>query len=98
MFCASDCCRLFMLRIISLFQDGENEEEQLLRELTLDRVLLAVDAALSAMYIMTSSDMPKEVFLEDVIERIIRLTKTQLQNAIYPEFDPVYRIDPHNKS
>lgn len=87
-----------MLRIISLFQDGENEEEQLLRELTLDRVLLAVDAALSAMYIMTSSDMPKEVFLEDVIERIIRLTKTQLQNAIYPEFDPVYRIDPHNKS
>ena len=87
-----------MLLFVLMLQEGENEEEQLLRELTLDRVLLAVDAALSAMYIMTSSDMPKEVFIEDVIERIIRLTKTQLQNAIYPEFDPVYRIDPHNKS
>ena len=49
------------------------------------------------MYIITSQDMPKEVFIEDVIERVIRLTKTQLYNAIYPEFDPVYRIDPHNK-
>ena len=59
---------------------------------------MALDAALVAMHIMTSSDMPKEVFLEDVIERIVRLTKMQLHNAIYPEFDPVYRIDPHNKS
>jgi len=47
---------------------------------------------------MTSSSMPKEVFLEDVIERVVRMSKMQLYNAIYPEFDPVYRIDPHNKS
>lgn len=79
-------------------KDGESEEEQLLRELTLRRLLLAVDAALSVMYVMTSVDMPKEVFIEDVIERVVRLTKTQLHNAIYPEFDPVYRIDPNNKS
>jgi len=42
--------------------------------------------------------MPKEVFLEDVIERVVRMSKMQLYNAIYPEFDPVYRVDPHNKS
>jgi len=58
----------------------------------------ALDAALTALYIMTSNSMPKEVFLEDVIERVVRMSKMQLYNAIYPEFDPVYRIDPHNKS
>ena len=42
--------------------------------------------------------MPKEVFIEDVIERVVRMSKMQLYNAIYPEFDPVYRADPHNKS
>jgi len=42
--------------------------------------------------------MPKEVFIEDVIERVVRMSKMQLYNAVYPEFDPVYRADPHNKS
>lgn len=63
-----------------------------------ERVLCALDASLTAMYVMTASFMPKEVFLEDVIERVVRLCKTQLYNAVYPEFDPVYRVDPHNKS
>jgi cohesin loading factor subunit SCC2 len=47
---------------------------------------------------MTSHDMPKEVFLEDVIEKVVRLARTQLDHAIYPVFDPVYRADPKNKS
>jgi len=42
--------------------------------------------------------MPKEVFIEDVIERVVRMSKMQLYNAIYPEFDPAYRVDPHSKS
>ena len=58
----------------------------------------AVDASLTAFYIMTSPNMPKEVFIEDVIDKVVRLARTQTQNTIYPEFDPVYRIDPKNKS
>jgi len=81
-----------------VLQDGENEDDYLWRELAIERVQSALDAALTALYIMTSNSMPKEVFIEDVIERVVRMSKMQLYNAVYPEFDPVYRVDPHNKS
>ena len=58
----------------------------------------AADASLIALHVMTSSGMPKEVYLEDVIERVVKMVKVQLQHTIYPEFDPVYRVDPKNKS
>ena len=64
----------------------------------MDRVLCAADASLTALYVMTSADMPKEVYIEDVIDRVVRMTRLQMQNTIFPEFDPVYRIDPKNKS
>ena len=63
----------------------------------MERVLAAVDAGLAALSIMTAPDMPKEVFLEDVIERVVMMTKQQLQNTIFPEFDPVYKVNPKNK-
>ncbi len=78
-------------------QDESREEEALWRELTVEKITSAVDAALTALYIMTSSNMPKQVYLEDVIERLVMMTKMQLSNTIFPEFDPVYRIDPKNK-
>ncbi|KAL3869511.1 hypothetical protein ACJMK2_042182, partial [Sinanodonta woodiana] len=79
-------------------QDIEDEEEQKMwREITMERVARSMDASLTAMYIMTAKDMPKQVYLEDVIERVIIFGKFQLQNTIYPEFDPVYRVDPKDK-
>ena len=63
----------------------------------MEKVLAAVDAALTALYIMTSPRMPKEVYLEDVIEKLVMMTKVQLQNSIYPDFDPVYKVDPSAK-
>lgn len=63
----------------------------------MEKVITALDAGLTALYVMTSVDMPKEVYIEDVIERLIRMAKTQLINTVFPEFDPVYRIDPKNK-
>ena len=63
-------------------------------ELTMERVMRAADAALTSLYILTSTNMPKRVYLEDVIDRIVIFTKYQLQNTIYPSFDPVYRVDP----
>lgn len=67
------------------------------REIAMERVGRSIDAALTAIYIITSPKMPKQVFLEDVIERVVMFGKFQLTNTIYPEFDPVYRINPKDK-
>ena len=81
--------------LFSTLQDEENPREQRLwREVTMERVTRSVDSSLVALYIMTSENMPKEVFIEDVIDRVSQLAKFQLTNTIYPEFDPVYRVNP----
>jgi cohesin loading factor subunit SCC2 len=77
-----------------LFQDDDEDEVKMWMELTMERVLRAADAALTSLYILTSSNKKKRVYLEDVIDRIVIFTKYQLQNTIYPSFDPVYRVDP----
>lgn len=46
---------------------------------------------------MTSPSMPKRVFLEDVIDRIIMFIKFQLNNTIYCVYDPVYSIQTTSK-
>ncbi|XP_025080871.1 nipped-B-like protein B isoform X1 [Pomacea canaliculata] len=78
-------------------QEEDEEESKLWRELTMERVIRSMDASLTCTSIMTSPFMHKMVYLEDVIERIIIYGKFQLQNTIYPEFDPVYRVDPSAK-
>ncbi|XP_039299042.1 nipped-B-like protein [Nilaparvata lugens] len=77
--------------------DDDEDERRLFMELTMDRVQRAVDASLTTLYILTSPNMHKRVYLEDVIDRVVIFTKFQLHNTIYPAFDPVYRVDPKNK-
>ncbi|XP_063753533.1 nipped-B-like protein A isoform X2 [Eleginops maclovinus] len=71
------------------------DEEKLWRDLIMERVTKSADACLTALNIMTSSHMPKAVYIEDVIERVLQYTKFHLQNTLYPQYDPVYRVDPH---
>ncbi|KAK2582564.1 hypothetical protein KPH14_004854 [Odynerus spinipes] len=78
--------------------DDDVEESRLWMQLAMERVQRAVDASLISLHIMTSSNMPKTVYLEDVIDRIVLFMKFQLQNTIYPSFDPVYKIDTKNKT
>lgn len=78
--------------------DDDVEEGRLWMQLAMERVQRAVDASLIALHIMTSCNMPKTVYLEDVIDRIVLFMKFQLQNTIYPSFDPVYKIDTKNKT
>ena len=59
----------------------------------MERVMRAVDASLTSMYILTSPNMPKRIYLEDVIDRVVVFCKFQLVNTIYPSFDPVYRVE-----
>uniref|UniRef100_A0A3Q1J4Q2 Nipped-B protein n=1 Tax=Anabas testudineus TaxID=64144 RepID=A0A3Q1J4Q2_ANATE len=71
------------------------DEERLWRDLIMERVAKSADACLTALHIMTSPRMPKAVYMEDVIERLLQYTKYHLQNTLYPQYDPVYRVDPH---
>uniref|UniRef100_A0A3P9J1J5 Nipped-B protein n=1 Tax=Oryzias latipes TaxID=8090 RepID=A0A3P9J1J5_ORYLA len=75
-------------------QDAE-DEERLWRDLIMERVTKSADACLTALNVMTSARMPKAVYIEDVIERVLQYTKFHLQNTLYPQYDPVYRVDPH---
>ncbi|BES94983.1 unnamed protein product [Nesidiocoris tenuis] len=77
--------------------NDDEEERKLFMELAMDRVMRAVDASLTALYILTSPNMHKQVYLEDVIDRIIIFTKFQLHNTIYPAYDPVYRVQTKEK-
>lgn len=60
----------------------------------MERVTKSAEACLTALNIMTSLHMPKAVYIEDVIERILQYTKFHLQNTLYPQYDPVYRVNP----
>ncbi|KAM6985316.1 nipped-B-like protein B [Aplochiton taeniatus] len=75
--------------------DNDEDEERLWRDLIMERVTKSADACLTALNIMTSPRMPKAVYIEDVIERVLQYTKFHLQNTLYPQYDPVYRVDPH---
>lgn len=76
--------------------DNESvDEEKLWRDLIMERVTRSADACLTALNIMTSPHMPKAVYIEDVIERVLQYTKFHLLNTLYPQYDPVYRVDPH---
>ncbi|XP_046458023.1 LOW QUALITY PROTEIN: nipped-B-like protein A [Daphnia pulex] len=80
---------------ISLLGDPDEDEEEskLWTELSSERVLRAVEAALAALHILTAPNMPKRAYLEEVIERIVQLARFQLQHSIYPAYDPVYRTE-----
>ncbi|KAK9532406.1 hypothetical protein VZT92_009788 [Zoarces viviparus] len=79
---------------LSTLMNHENDsmdEERLWRDLIIERVAKSADACLTALNIMTSPHMPKAVYIEDVIERVLQYTKFHLQNSLYPQYDPVYR-------
>ena len=71
--------------------DEDEEESKLWTELSSERVLRAVEAALTALHILTAPNMPKRAYLEYV--RIVQLARFQLQHSIYPAYDPFYRSE-----
>lgn len=52
-----------------------------------DRVSGSADACLAALHVMTSPAMPKAVYIEDVIERVLQFTRFHLQTTVYPHYD-----------
>uniref|UniRef100_A0A1I8GDV5 Nipped-B protein n=1 Tax=Macrostomum lignano TaxID=282301 RepID=A0A1I8GDV5_9PLAT len=79
-------------------EDAEDTEGRLWRELCMERVMRSVESSLTALIIMTSPGMPKQVFVEDVIERAVAVAKFQLNSTVYPEADPAYRKTSQHKA
>ncbi|XP_044741697.1 nipped-B-like protein A [Chrysoperla carnea] len=85
-------------RISPLTDPDDNEDiRQMWMETAMERVMSAVDASLTCMYVMTSPNMSKRVYLEDTIDRVILFIKYQLHNTIFPSFDSVYRVTSKKK-
>lgn len=93
------CSRsVFVWEIFTRLLQEDNESiRQMWMETTMERVMGAVDACLVSLNIMTSPNMPKRVYLEDVIDRVVLFLKYQLNNTIFPSFDSTYRLDNKKK-
>ena len=81
-------------KVCPLAGDDEDEDEdsdKLWQELAMERVMRAADSSLTVLNILTSKAMSKNVYLEDVIDRVALFMRYQLTNTIYPSFDPVYK-------
>ncbi|CAG0882319.1 unnamed protein product [Cyprideis torosa] len=85
---------------VSLSPYGEDDDEdydRAYREVIMDRIGRSADAALIVLYILTSKNMSKRLYIEDVIDRLATLTMFQLTHSIFPAYDPVYKpVDKRN--
>ncbi|KAK4467491.1 hypothetical protein MN116_008979 [Schistosoma mekongi] len=81
-----------VIAILRPEEEADAHENKLWKEVAMERVMRSVHSSLTALLLMTSKEMPREVYVEDVIERIVHSVRFQLFNCIYPEFDPAYRV------
>uniref|UniRef100_A0A1I7Z9A1 Nipped-B protein n=1 Tax=Steinernema glaseri TaxID=37863 RepID=A0A1I7Z9A1_9BILA len=65
----------------------EDDSEEAYRELFNEKVLRTADAACIVLLILTSPKMPKQVFIEDTIDRSVQLSKHLVLNIIIPMND-----------
>lgn len=70
---------------------GEGEEGKRWFNIQMERVIRSAEASNIILHITTAPNMPKQVFLEEAIERVTMLCYFHLENTIYPSFDPIYK-------
>ena len=73
-------------KVVPLPSVGEDDEEDdsMWLELALERVTRAADSSLTVLHILTSKNMAKCVYIDDVIDRVVLFLRFQLTNTIYP--------------
>ncbi len=71
--------------------DAPNYEEQFFTKAG-DRLTRATDAVLSSLFILSASNMPKNIYLEDVITLNVYFVAHQLTRGIFTYFDPLYKL------
>ena len=73
-------------------------EHRMWLELAMERVARAADSSLTVLHVLTSKNMAKCVYIDDVIDRVVLFLRFQLTNTIYPSYDPVYKEISKSKS
>lgn len=87
---------LFLIFILKLKESSKNsEQDKLLREILIEKLLRASDCSIISLIIMTSNQIPKELVNEDIIEQISTFVKTHLTETIFPHYDAVYKTASH---
>ncbi|XP_024530333.1 sister chromatid cohesion protein SCC2 isoform X2 [Selaginella moellendorffii] len=54
-------------------------------------VMTALEAVQVTLMIMSSPKMPKQIYKEEVIDRIIEFTRYQIVHSVFTAYDPLYR-------
>jgi hypothetical protein len=67
------------------------EQDKLLREILIDKLLRASDCSIISLIIMTANKISKELINEDIIEQISLFVKIHLTETIFPHYDSVYK-------
>eukprot|EP01018_Ginkgo_biloba_P006884 Gb_05661 [translate_table: standard] len=55
-------------------------------------IMSALESVHIALTIMTHQHMPKQVYKEEIIDRIINFSRHQIVHSVFPAYDPSYRI------
>ena len=78
---------------VCVLQEASDVDPKVWREMAKENIGRSLDASLVILSIVTAPQMPSNVQLEESVEQIISHAKYHLENNIYPEFDPVYRVE-----
>jgi len=70
---------------------GEAEQDKMLRDLLIDKLLRAADCSILSLIIMTANQVSKELVNEDLIEQVAAFVKVHLTETIFPYYDSVYK-------
>ena len=76
---------------LTVDDDEDDGKDEMWLEMAQERVNRAADASLAVLNILTSKNMSKRVYMDDVIDRVALFLRFQLSNTIYPSYDPVYK-------
>ncbi|KAK0139474.1 Nipped-B-like protein [Merluccius polli] len=94
---SSESAKIKAMGITDRAGDAGDEDRRALDDLV-ERVTNSADACLTALHVMTSRLMPKAVYIEDVIERVLQYTRFHLQATVYPHYDRTYTEEPRGGS
>ena len=84
--------------MLTLFGFCFQDPDEMWLEMSMERVMRAADASLTVLHVLTSKNMHKCVYNEEVIDRVAMFLRYQLANTIYPSYDPVYKEISKNKN
>ena len=61
------------------------------REMSIERILRGLDAALIILHIGTSPKISQCVHQDEAYDRVVAISRFHLETNVYPEFDPIYK-------